>query len=101
MNMTALLLDIRIAFMNVVEHGRRTAFLGGAIAVVTAMFVLLGALSSGISHALVDTATTLASGHLNVGGFYKITAGQAGPLVADYPKLREVVTKAVPEIDFM
>jgi putative ABC transport system permease protein len=99
--MGALILDFRIALMNLIEHGRRTIFLGGAIAVVTSMFVLLGALSNGISHALVDTATTLSSGHLNVGGFYKITAGQAAPLVAEYPKLRELVTKSVPEIDFM
>lgn len=95
------ILDLRIAFMNLIEHGRRTAFLGGAIAVVTALFVLLGALSNGISHALIDTATTLASGHLNVGGFYKITAGQAAPLVADYAKIREIVEKEVPELEFM
>src|SRR5262245_23467549 len=99
--MGALFLDFRIALMNLVEHGRRTFFLGGAIAVVTSMFVLLGALSNGISHALIDTATTLASGHLNVGGFYKVTAGQAAPLVSEYPKVREIVTKAVPELDFM
>lgn len=99
--MGALILDFRIAVMNLIEHGRRTAFLGGAIAFVTSMFVLLGALSSGISHALVDTATTLSSGHVNVGGFYKVTAGQAAPLVSDYPKVREIVTKAVPELDFM
>jgi putative ABC transport system permease protein len=99
--MGALILDFRIALMNLIEHGRRTAFLGAAIAFVTSMFVLLGALSSGISHALVDTATTLSSGHVNVGGFYKITAGQAAPLVAEYPKVRELVTKAVPELDFM
>ncbi len=99
--MSALFLDFRIAWMNLIEHGRRTFFLGGAIAVVTSMFVLLGALSNGISHSLVDTATTLASGHLNVGGFYKVTAGQAAPLVSDYPKVRELLTKVVPEIDFM
>jgi putative ABC transport system permease protein len=99
--MGALFLDFRIALMNLIEHGRRTFFLGGAIAVVTSMFVLLGALSNGISHALVDTATTLASGHLNVGGFYKVTAGQAAPLVSDYPKVRELLTKVVPELDFM
>jgi putative ABC transport system permease protein len=99
--MGALFLDFRIALMNLIEHHRRTIFLGGAIAVVTSMFVLLGALSNGISHALVDTATTLASGHLNVGGFYKITAGQAAPLVADYPKVREIVVKSVPELEFM
>ncbi len=94
-------MTFRIALMNLIEHGRRTAFLGGAIAVVTSMFVLLGALSSGISTALIDTATTLATGHLNVGGFYKVTAGQAAPLVADYPKVLALVEKSVPELDYM
>ncbi|HKU39288.1 MAG TPA: FtsX-like permease family protein [Polyangiales bacterium] len=98
--MTALFLDFRIAFMNLVEHGRRTVFLGGAIAVVTAMFVLLGALANGLQNTLIHSATTLASGHLNVGGFYKVTAGQAAPLVADYPKVLQIVKESLPELDF-
>ena len=99
--MSALLVDIRIAFMNLIEHGRRSFFLGSAIAAVTCLFVLLTALSSGIRHTLVDTATTLTTGHLNVGGFFKVTSGQAGPLVADYDKIEEVVRKEMPELDFM
>jgi putative ABC transport system permease protein len=99
--MAALLTDLRIAFMNLVEHGRRTAFLGTAIAAVTCLFVLLTALSAGIRHTLIDTATTLTTGHLNVGGFFKVTSGQAGPLVADYQKVSAVVRRALPEIDFM
>ena len=100
MTVTALFLDFRIAFMNLVEHGRRTVFLGGAIAVVTAMFVLLGALANGLQNTLIHSATTLASGHLNVGGFYKVTAGQAAPLVADYPKVLQIVKESLPELDF-
>lgn len=99
--MSALLVDIRIAFMNLIEHGRRSLFLGAAIAVVTCLFVLLSALSSGIRHTLVDTATTLTTGHLNVGGFYKVTSGQAGPMVADYDKIEALVRKEMPELDFM
>jgi putative ABC transport system permease protein len=99
--MAALLTDIRIAFMNLVEHGRRTTFLGIAIAAVTCLFVLLTALSAGIRHTLIDTATTLTTGHLNVGGFFKITSGQAGPLVADYKKVSAVVRQALPEMDFL
>lgn len=96
-----ILFDLRIAFMNLVEHGRRSSFLGAAIAVVTALFVLLTALSSGIRHTLVDTATTLTTGHLNVGGFFKVTSGQAGPLVADYAKVEAVVRQNLPELDFL
>jgi len=98
--MSALLADVRIAFMNLVEHGRRSSFLGAAIATVTALFVLLTALSSGIRHTLVDTATTLSSGHLNVGGFFKVTSGTAGPLVTDYQKVEALVRREVPELDF-
>ena len=99
--MSALVTDIRIAFMNLVEHGRRTAFLGTAVAVVTCLFVLLGSLSAGIRNTLIDTATTLSTGHLNVGGFFKVTSGQAAPIVANYDKVIEVVKRSVPELDFM
>jgi putative ABC transport system permease protein len=99
--MSALLTDFRIAFMNLVEHGRRTLFVGTAIAAVTCLFVLLSALSSGIRHTLIDTATTLSTGHLNVGGFFKITSGQAAPVVIDYDKVSQVVKRALPEMDFM
>jgi putative ABC transport system permease protein len=101
LNVSALLADIRIAFMNLVEHGRRTAFLGTAVAVVTALFVLLTSLSAGIRHTLIDTATTLSTGHLNVGGFFKVTSGQAAPIVADYQALEKVVKRSLPELDFM
>lgn len=98
--MGALWIDLRIAWMNLVEHGRRTAFLGIAIAGVTALFVLLTTLSIGIRQTLIETATTLTTGHLNVGGFFKPTVGQAGPVVADYRKVLEVVKKSVPEMSF-
>jgi putative ABC transport system permease protein len=99
--MSALIADLRISFMNLVEHGRRTSFLGAAIAAVTCLFVLLTALSSGIRHTLVDTATTLTTGHLNVGGFFKVTSGAAGPLVTDYKKIEELVQREMPEVDFI
>lgn len=99
--MSALLADLRIAFMNLVEHGRRSSFLGAAIAAVTCLFVLLTALSAGIRHTLIDTATTLTTGHLNVGGFFKVTSGAAGPLVTDYQKIEDLVQKELPELDFM
>jgi len=101
MNMSSLLLDFRIALLSLFEHRRRTAFLGAAVAAVTALFILLNGLSAGIRHTLVDTATTLSTGHLNVGGFYKVTSGQAGPVVVEYPKVKEAVKAALPELDFM
>jgi putative ABC transport system permease protein len=98
--MASLLLDIRIAFLSLFEHRRRALFLGVAVASVTLLFVLLNALSAGIRHTLIDTATTLSTGHLNVGGFFKVTSGQAGPVVTEYEKVRDVARRALPETDF-
>ncbi|HEX4336477.1 MAG TPA: FtsX-like permease family protein [Polyangiaceae bacterium] len=98
--MFAFLVDARIALLNLVEHRRRTIFLGSAVAVVTMLLVLLTALSTGVRQTLIHSATTLSTGHLNIGGFYKVTAGQAGPIVTDYEKVLGVAQKALPEMDF-
>ncbi len=98
--MDSFLLDIRIALLSLFEHRRRALFLGAAIAAVTALLVLLNGLSNGIRTTLVDTATTLSTGHLNIGGFYKVTSGQAGAVVTDYAKVREIALRALPEIAF-
>jgi ABC-type lipoprotein release transport system permease subunit len=95
-----LFVDLTIAFRNLVQHRRRTLFLGLAIAAVTALLVLLNGLTTGVRETMIDTATTLSTGHVNVGGFYKVTAGQAAPVVTDYKKVLEVVKKAVPEMTF-
>jgi putative ABC transport system permease protein len=95
-----LFVDLTIAFRNLVQHRRRTLFLGGAIAAVTALLVLLNGLSTGVRETMIDTATTLSTGHVNVGGFYKVTAGQAAPVVTDYKKVLAVVEKTVPEMEF-
>ncbi len=98
--LASLFLDLRIGFLSLLEHRRRAFFLGAAVAAVTALLVLLNGLSAGIRSTLIDTATTLSTGHLNVGGFYKVTSGQAGPVVVDYEKVKETVIKSLPELDF-
>ena len=98
--MSKLLVDLTIAFRNLVQHSRRSLFLGIAIAAVTALLVLLSGLSTGVRETMIDTATTLSTGHVNVGGFFKVTAGQAAPVVTDYQKVLEVVKKTVPEMEF-
>ncbi|MCY1076218.1 ABC transporter permease [Archangium lansingense] len=96
--MTQLLL---IALRNLGSHKRRTLLLGGAIAGVTALLVVLMGLSNGIQTTTVETATTLMTGHVNVAGFYKVTAGQAAPVVTGVPALQEKLLKEVPELDYM
>jgi ABC-type lipoprotein release transport system permease subunit len=99
--MSKLFVDLQIAFRSLVQHRRRTIFLGTAIAAVTALLVLLNGLSTGVRETMIDTATTLSTGHVNVGGFYKVTAGQAAPVVTDYKKVIEIAKKTVPEMDFV
>lgn len=98
--MLSFLVDARIALLNLLEHRRRTIFLGAAIAVVTMLLVLLTALSTGVRQTLIHSATTLSTGHLNIGGFYKVTPGQAGPVVTDTDQVLEVAKKTLPEMDF-
>jgi putative ABC transport system permease protein len=90
-----------IAYRNLLQHGRRTALLGGAIAGVTALLILLSCLSSGIKETMLKSATTIATGHINVSGFYKVTAGQSAPLVTDYKKIQAIVEKTLPDLDFV
>lgn len=89
-----------IALRNLATHRRRTLLLGGAIAGTTALLVVLLGLSNGIRATMLESATTLMTGHVNVGGFYKITAGQSAPVVVNYPKLLEQVRAELPELAF-
>ncbi|HXI56058.1 MAG TPA: FtsX-like permease family protein [Polyangia bacterium] len=98
--MSKLFVDLIIAVRSLLMHKRRTIFLGAAIGSVTALLIMLVGLSTGIRETMIDTATTLSTGHLNVGGFFKVTAGQAAPVVTEYPKVLEVVKRAVPEMEF-
>ncbi len=87
-----------IAFRNIFAHRRRSILLGSAIAFVTFLLVGAFAFSSAIQNAMVDSATTLASGHVNVGGFYKASVSMAQPTILEYAKVEEVVRKSSPHI---
>jgi putative ABC transport system permease protein len=93
--------DILIAGRNLFRHTHRSLFLGGALAGVTALLVLVAALTAGIEHAMMESATTLMTGHVNVGGFFKITSGSAAPLVSDYQKVMDQVLPRVPGLDYV
>ncbi|MCB9740417.1 MAG: ABC transporter permease [Deltaproteobacteria bacterium] len=80
-----------IAARNLLANRRRSLLLGGAIATVTAILVLLSSLSNGMSETMLRVATTLSTGHLNVGGFYKMTTTDASPMITEVPKILEAV----------
>jgi putative ABC transport system permease protein len=90
--------DIAIAARNLARHTRRNLLLGSAIAGVTAMLVLLGGLTTGMREAMLQSATTLMTGHVNLAGFFKITSGTAAPIVAGWEKPWDAVKGMVPEL---
>ena len=85
-----------IALRNLLRAGRRTALLSVAIAAVTFFLVLLLSLTAGIRANVVTSATTLFSGHVNVGGFYKATSSEADPFVLEAEKVRRIVERNTP-----
>jgi putative ABC transport system permease protein len=90
-----------IAFRNLMAHRRRTLLLGGAIGGVTAVLIILMGVTTGMKATMLESATTLMSGHVNVGGFYKASAGQSAPVVTGYPQLIEFIRKEIPEVDYV
>ncbi len=95
------LIDFQIAARNLLKHTKRNLLLGGAIAAVTALLVIMGALTQGIRSAMLESASTLMTGHVNVGGFFKITSGTSAPLVTDYERVLADARRLVPEIDYV
>lgn len=92
---------LRIAFLSLWQHRRRTGVLITAIALVTALMVVMLGIGEGMQRSLVEMSTTLMSGHVNVGGFFKVTAGQAAPVVTHADELRALVKKEVPEVTYI
>jgi len=92
---------LEMAFRNLVQARRRTALLGSAIALVTLVLVLLQAVGKGIESGLVDGATTVLAGHVNVAGFFKPTPTMAIPFLTNRHEVRRIVEENVPEVDYI
>lgn len=90
---------LNIAFRNLLQAKRRTILLGLAVAIVATLFLFLRAVSSSISERMIESATTLSAGHVNVGGFFKIRKKASSPILAERTKLRGIVAKTVPEAE--
>jgi putative ABC transport system permease protein len=83
----------RIALRNLFQARTRSLLLGLAIALVTAMLVLMLSLAGGIEGNLVRSATTLSSGHVTVAGFFKSSASDGAPVVTDAARLRTILQR--------
>lgn len=90
---------ILIAFRNVLLAKRRTMFLGLSLFVISVLYILLNAFSTGITEVMIDNASTLTSGHVNVGGFFKATRRGAIPLVSERDRVKSLVRKLIPDAD--
>lgn len=90
-----------IAFRSLLQHKRRTLVLGSAIAFVTVVMLTLLGIAEGMNRTLIEQSTTLMSGHVNVAGFFKVTAGQAAPVVTNYRKVTEVIKETVPDLKYI
>lgn len=80
-----------VALRNLLQARRRTLFLGSAIASVSMLLVLLLALSSGVHRSFVESAGAITTGHVNVGGFFKVTPSSALPVLTQKEELRAIV----------
>lgn len=83
------MLVLRIALNNLLASRRRTAFLGTALFLVTLFFMLLLALTAGVTDNLIRAATSISSGHVNIGGYYKATPTDSQTVVLGVGKLRQ------------
>jgi ABC-type lipoprotein release transport system permease subunit len=92
---------LRIAFLSLWQHRRRTLVLGSTIAFVTALLLVMLGIGEGMNASLIESSTTLMSGHVNVGGFFKVTSGQAAPVVTHAKDIEAVVRKEVPELAYI
>lgn len=90
-----------IAARNLLMAKRRSAFLGLALGLVTMMLVLLLSLSQGLSETMIDSATTLSAGHVNVSGFYKATISDAAPIITKREEIRKIVEENTPGLDYV
>jgi putative ABC transport system permease protein len=91
-------IHLRLATQGVLQQRRRLAVLGTGIVSVTCLITLMDGVDGGIRGTLVNTATALFSGHLNVGGFYKPTTRGASAVLRDAQRIEALVAPTIPEV---
>jgi putative ABC transport system permease protein len=92
---------LNIAIRSLFQHRLRSGVLSAAIALVTLIMGVILGVAEGLNRTLIESSTTLMSGHVNVGGFFKPTAGQAAPVVTRASELEALVRKEVPELTYI
>lgn len=88
-----------IAMRNLLQAKRRTLLLGSAIALVTFIHIGLQSISNGYMQGLVNGATSIAAGHINIVGLYKHNASTMYPLLTNTSTVIDVIENEFPEVD--
>jgi putative ABC transport system permease protein len=91
------MIALQIAFKNLLAARARTLFLGAALFLVTMLMVLLMSLTAGISDNMIRTTTTISSGHVNIGGFYKTSPSDVAPMITKVDELKAAARAALPD----
>lgn len=89
----------RIAALNLVLQRRRNAMLGSAVAGVTFLLLMLLSFAGGVTQSLTDAALTISSGHVNIGGFFKVRSDRAQAVVQQEAELLKLARDAIPGIE--
>lgn len=86
----------RIALRNLLLHRERGLLLFVVIAGASALLVGVMALKTGVSSAQREAVTTLLSGDLNVGGYFKVHPDTITPVIGDATQVRALVQPLLP-----
>ena len=87
---------LSIAFHNLLQARLRTLLLTLAVALVTMLLIVLGAVSHGFNDTLQRSATALSSGHINIGGWYKNKETDAWPLINGLADVERIAREHTP-----
>lgn len=87
---------LALALHNLLGAKRRSLLLGTALVLVAFLLVLLLALAGGIRASLVGSATTLITGHINVGGFFKASPSDIAAVITESDEIAAVVERRTP-----
>lgn len=91
------MITLRIALNNLLASRRRTIFLGAALFLVTMFFVMMLALTGGVLDNLIRASTSISSGHLNIGGYYKTTPSDSQTIILNTTQLKQEAKEALPD----
>jgi ABC-type lipoprotein release transport system permease subunit len=80
---------------------RRNLLLGSAVAGVTFMLLLLLSFVGGVTKSLTDAALTISSGHVNIGGFFKVRSDRAQAVVQNRQDLLNLTKETLPDLDYI